>query len=98
MFGASPDYKDLISKGAIILDVRSKAEYNDGHIKDSKNIPLDQVRGSIQLLKEQGSPVITVCRSGTRSSIAADLLSTEGVEAYNGGAWTQLNERLKIDR
>lgn len=32
----TPNYKELLQEGGIIVDVRSKAEFSDGHIKGSK--------------------------------------------------------------
>ena len=49
LFGGTPvDYKELMSRGAIIVDVRSQAEYKSGHINGSKNYPLDSLRGKDQ--------------------------------------------------
>jgi rhodanese-related sulfurtransferase len=39
--GVSVNFKELITKGAIIVDVRSNSEYKAGHIPGSKNFPLD---------------------------------------------------------
>jgi hypothetical protein len=39
-------------------------------------------------------PVITVCRSGTRSGVAKGILKSAGVEIYNGGAWTSLKNKI----
>lgn len=41
--GKSETIKDFVSKGAIIIDVRTVGEFRDGHIKGSKNIPLDTI-------------------------------------------------------
>ena len=43
MFGIGPkvDYASLVKQGAVILDVRSKGEYQNGHIKGSINISVD---------------------------------------------------------
>ncbi len=38
------DYKELLTAGAQIIDVRTPAEFNNGHIKNSKNIPLQQLQ------------------------------------------------------
>ncbi|HRB19894.1 MAG TPA: rhodanese-like domain-containing protein, partial [Chitinophagales bacterium] len=38
-FGPKVDYKQLLQEGAVIIDVRTKAEYQSGHIKGSMNIP-----------------------------------------------------------
>jgi phage shock protein E len=95
LFGGTPtNYKQLISNGAIIIDVRSVNEYKAGHIPGSKNFPLDNIRSKIAELKKLNKPVITVCRSGSRSGMAKRILKSSGMEVYNGGAWTGLKNSL----
>lgn len=79
-----------LQNGAVILDVRSSSEYNQGHIQNSKNIPLNDISSKIELIKKWNKPVITVCQSGVRSAIAKSILASAGIEAHNGGAWTNL--------
>lgn len=95
LFAPAIDYGALIKNGAVIIDVRSRTEYKSGHINQSKNIPLEEVSQNIGLLKALRTPVITVCRSGNRSAMAAGILSKAGIEAYNGGAWSALQKTLK---
>ncbi|MBL7744158.1 MAG: rhodanese-like domain-containing protein [Chitinophagaceae bacterium] len=92
--GTTIDFKDLVKKGAVIIDVRSPGEYKSGHIQGSKNFPLDNIRSKVTELKKTGKPVITVCRSGTRSGIAKGILKAAGIEVYNGGAWTSLRHKI----
>lgn len=92
--GPKTDYKELVSKGALIIDVRTPGEYSDGHIKQSVNIPLNILPQKVNELKKKNKPIITVCRSGSRSGMAKSLLSKEGLEVYNGGAWVSLNHKL----
>ena len=79
-----------LAKGAAIIDVRTPAEFKQGHILGSQNIPLDEVKSKLRLIRGWNKPVITVCLSGGRSAVAKSLLEDAGVEAYNGGSWTQL--------
>ncbi|AEV97224.1 sulfurtransferase [Niastella koreensis] len=81
---------DALQAGAVIVDVRTKAEYQQGHIAESQNIPLDEIRSKTELIRRWNKPVITVCRSGSRSAMAKDILSAAGIQVYNGGAWTSL--------
>ena len=92
--GASVNYKELVSNGAIIADVRTASEYKAGHIPGSKNFPLDSIQTKIAELKKLNKPVITVCRSGTRSGMAKGILKSAGIEVYNGGPWTSLKSKL----
>lgn len=50
--GRSVNYKELVSNGAIIIDVRSTSEYKTGHIIGSKNFPLDNIRTKVTELKK----------------------------------------------
>lgn len=92
--GTSVNYKELVSNGAIIVDVRSISEYKGGHIPGSKNFPLDNIRTKVADLKKLNKPVITVCRSGARSGMARSILKSAGIEVYNGGAWTSLKNKI----
>ena len=92
--GSSTDYRALIDKGAVIIDVRTPAEFKEGHIPGSRNIPLDQIGSKSAELKKAGKPVITVCRSGSRSGMAKSKLSASGLEVYNGGGWQSLITKI----
>ena len=91
--GPKVDYKELLQSGAVIIDVRSKGEYQGGHIKGSLNIPLDTLSSNIAKLKKE-KPVITCCASGMRSASAKSILKSKGFEAYNGGGWMTLRNRI----
>lgn len=95
LFGnKSNKIKEFTDKGAIILDVRSKAEYDSGAIPGSKHIPLQQVQAKINQIKQWDKPVITCCASGMRSGSAAAILRSNGVEVMNGGGWQSLSGKL----
>lgn len=86
--------KSFQEKDAIILDVRSKAEYDSGAIPGSKHIPLQQIQAKATEIKQWDKPVITCCASGMRSGSAAAILRSHGVEAMNGGGWQSLYKKL----
>ena len=67
---------------AILLDVRTPAEYSLGCIEGFKNIPVDELRERLDEL-ERGKPVYAVCQSGLRSYIACRILAGHGFETYN---------------
>lgn len=91
LFGPGVDLEAKMKEGAIIVDVRSPGEYAGGHVKGSKNIPLDKISGKMNTIKKWNKPVITCCASGMRSGSAASILKSNGVEAYNGGSWQKAN-------
>ncbi len=82
---------EVLKQGAIILDVRSPLEYASGHIKGSRNIPLDTLKEHLEEIRDYSKQVITVCQSGMRSETARSFLESHGITAYNGGSWLHLN-------
>lgn len=89
------NWKELVQEGALLLDVRTVAEYAAGHIKGSLNIPLDSLRSQAGNLRAGNRAIITCCRSGNRSAMACSLLAGMGFTAFNGGAWNKLNEKIQ---
>jgi phage shock protein E len=97
IFSLNPktDYKQLVTDGAIILDVRSKGEYTTGHIPGSLNIAVETLSGNLGLLKDKHKTIITCCASGVRSGIAKNLLKAKGyTNVINGGNWFRLQQKL----
>jgi phage shock protein E len=94
LFGPSTDFKSLADAGAVIIDVRSPQEFDRGHIKGSKNIPVNIIQRELTSIKKLNKPVITVCQSGARSSMAKSVLQAAGIEVYNGGSWNGLRAKL----
>ena len=93
--GIKTDYAQLVKDGAVILDVRSKGEFDGGHIRGAVNIPVDQLRNSLNRLKDKRKPIITCCASGMRSASAKSILLASGyAEVYNGGGWSSLQNKL----
>lgn len=76
-----------IEKNIILLDVRTKGEYDSGHIKDSMLIPVDNLKEEAESkLKDKDTPVFVYCRSGNRSATAAKILVDLGYKkVYNLG-------------
>ncbi len=96
LFGIGPDtnYKELMEKGATILDVRTKAEFQSGHIRGAVNIPLNNLQSQIKKLNKH-NPIITCCASGMRSAQAKSILKSAGfVEVHNGGGWSSLQGKM----
>ena len=86
--------QDYIDKGAIVLDVRTEAEYKEGHVENSLHIVLDELEYEIDQLKAFQKPIITCCRSGARSERAKDLLQDEDIDAINGGPWQNVENYI----
>lgn len=97
LFGLGPavNYSELMQQGAIIIDVRSKGEFSNGHIPGSLNIPLEQIPSKSASFKDKNKPIITCCASGMRSASAKGILKAKGfTEVYNGGGWFSLQSKL----
>ena len=86
--------KDFQARGAVIIDVRTKAEFQQGAIRGSKNIPLQNINTQIEAIKKLNKPVIVCCASGMRSGSAASILNSQGIETLNGGGWSILHSKL----
>ena len=92
--GPKVDFSELVKNGAVIVDVRTKGEYQGGHIKGSLNIPLDVLSSNLEKLNKS-NPIITCCASGIRSSAAKSTLKSAGFEqVYNGGGWAGLQNKI----
>lgn len=92
--GKSESVKEYMDKGAVIIDVRTPGEFQGGHIKGSKNIPLDTIGNQIKSIKKLNKPVIACCASGMRSAQATSILKSNGIDAMNGGGWQSLENKI----
>ncbi|WP_281615599.1 rhodanese-like domain-containing protein [Flammeovirga sp. SubArs3] len=85
------NYRELVNNGTPLLDVRSEAEFNEGHIEGAVNIPVNDVQRRMDEVKNLGSPLIVCCLSGGRAGVAKALIEAAGVkEVYNAGGWESL--------
>ncbi|MEN8077389.1 rhodanese-like domain-containing protein [Clostridioides difficile] len=78
---SSEEAKSIIdsSNDEIIVDVREKNEYEEGHIKDSILIPLDTLENTIEdIIKDKDSQILVYCRSGRRSAEASKIIKSLG--------------------
>ncbi|MBU2914541.1 MULTISPECIES: rhodanese-like domain-containing protein [Reichenbachiella] len=82
---------EALKNGAVIVDVRSPAEFQGGHVAGAHNYPLDRIGSQLEGLKAAGKPVVFCCASGMRSGRATSQAKSAGITAYNGGGWMSLN-------
>ena len=71
-----------VDAGALILDVRSPAEFAGAHLPGARNVPVDQLDGIVAEIEQT---VIVYCASGTRSARAARKLRSAGVQVLDLG-------------
>lgn len=88
--------KKLISDNVpdVILDVREKDEWNDGHHPNAVHIQLDKVEKKFhKLYPDKKTKVLIYCRSGSRASSAAQILNSQGynnIYSVSGGGYSNL--------
>lgn len=73
---------ELIKSGEILIDVRDSEELEQGFIKGSKNIPLNEIRNRINELKKYDKVYVS-CQVGLRGYLASRILNLNGIEAIN---------------
>ena len=73
---ATQAYQKL-QQGALFLDVRTQAEFDQGHISGSKLIPLDQLPGRLAEVAVDRD-IVVICRSGVRSKEGMTILRNAG--------------------
>lgn len=86
--------QEYLEKGAVVLDVRTIAEWNEGHSEGAKHIVLNTIPENVEEIKSWDKPVIAVCRSGGRSGQATEFLQGHGIDIINGGPWGDVDQYL----
>lgn len=76
------DELDKLNEDYFILDVRTKVEFDAGHIKGAVNIPVDSLRERINEIP-RNKKIFEYCKVGLRGYIAYRILVQNGFEAYN---------------
>lgn len=84
-----------MSKNSIIVDVRTREEFQGGHVANSINIPLQELEQRLHELKKLQQPIVLCCASGMRSARATSILKSAGLECQNGGGWMEVNAAMQ---
>jgi phage shock protein E len=81
--------RKLVAAGARLLDVRSPEEYARGHLPDALNIPVQELDRRLAEAGPADRELIVYCRSGHRSTRAAEILRAHGfTKVHNLGPMT----------
>lgn len=81
---------ELRQQGALLVDVRSAAEFAAGNAPGSVNIPLGELGSRLKEIPVS-APVVLCCASGTRSGMAKMVLKKNGyAQVFNIGKWSNL--------
>ena len=83
--------KDALRRGAVVIDIRTAAEFDRGKVRDSINIPVDRININLRRIVQMSGPIIICSGSDSENERVIDVLKANGVnEIYNGGNWTKL--------
>lgn len=89
LFSSAPtvDLNEVIARKPFLVDVRTPAEFAEGHPKGALNIPLDKITSSLHKFKGKAD-IVVFCRSGGRSSQAKSILTANGfTNVTDAGPW-----------
>lgn len=91
------DHSAALPPDAVLVDVRSPAEFASGHVQGALHMPLVRLSHDIgQVAPDKGTPVIVYCQSGARSASARRQMMDMGYQnVINGGGVRALAERLQ---
>ena len=73
----------------VVLDVRSREEFDENHIEGAFNLPYDEINELIDIKKD--TIIFVYCKSGNRSKVAAEKLLELGYEVYDLGAYESID-------
>ena len=97
---AVADVGAVLDAGAVLLDVREPEEWDAGHAPEARHVPLGELPDRMGELDGSGR-IVVICRSGGRSALATEWLSTAGFDATNlvGGmqAWAHAGRAVETD-
>lgn len=106
---------DMQQKGALLIDVRTKKEFNESRAKDSINIPVFYAKNGQRVFNKEflsqvynqankniKREVILICRSGSRTKLASNLLAYNGFtniyNIKNGFAYDWSKTNLPVEK
>ena len=96
LFGGGGGIREALQEGAVIIDLRTAYEYDQGHIPHSLNIPADRVKANIGRIRDLRKPVILCHGPGGQYWESADLLRNAGIpRVINGGDWQSLLRKVQ---
>ena len=95
IFGGGTGIKQALREGAVVIDLRTAYEFDQGHVPRALNIPVDRIRANIDRIRGLKKPVILCCSSGSHCWEAADILRDAGItRVINGGDWQSVLRKM----
>ena len=92
-----------LQNGAMVIDVRSRDEFNSVHLPNTINLPLDEIESLPRSVKDKSQVLLLHCHSGMRSGMAKRKLKVMGyANTFNLGSYNRaariLNSRLRTTK
>ena len=81
-------HRTLVANGALLLDVRTPAEFREAHLPHALNVPVQELPGRLAELAPSTRPIVVYCRSGGRSAQASAVLRQAGFQVKDIGPMT----------
>ena len=76
------EIKGIDTEKVLLLDIRSREEFERDRIKGSVNLPFDEISSGLSKLPKD-KPVYVMCRTGDLSEEVAEILEDRGYDVYN---------------
>lgn len=88
---SSEEAREIINenKNILVLDVRSREEFDEDHIDGAYNLPYNEISELIDI--DKNTIIFVYCKSGSRSKIAAEKLLELGYRVYDLGAYESID-------
>ena len=86
---SNKDASEYLKSGALVIDVRSRGEFNSGHLDRAINIPLDEIETAVpKHVIDKNQVLLLHCASGMRSGVAKGKLKSMGYKrVFNLGSY-----------
>ena len=96
LFGGGGAIREALQQGAVVIDLRTAYEYDQGHIPRSLNIPVDRIKANIDRIRDLRKPVILCSGPSGGAWEAMDVLRSAGLtRVVNGGDWQSLLRKIQ---
>ncbi|HEV3414408.1 MAG TPA: rhodanese-like domain-containing protein [Puia sp.] len=96
LFGGGGAIREALQQGAVVIDLRTAYEYDQGHIPRSLNIPVDRIKANIDRIRDLRKPVILCSGPSGGAWEAMDVLRNAGLtHVINGGNWQSLFRKMQ---
>ncbi len=91
-FISAAEARAKFDSGALLVDVRTKAEFDAGHIIGADLIPYDSIPSRLsEFPSDKSQEIVVYCKSGQRSGVAQEMLERAGYSnVHNAGGYEEI--------